>query len=367
MPREGACQFHDQIRGDMNVEWATEQDHVIQRADGTCLYHLANVVDDQDMKVTHVIRAEEHLSNTPRQIFIVRGLGYPQPEYAHLPFVAEPGSRNKLSKRKIKQYLKNPDFRKIYEHGAGIARKLGMQVSEDTAESFNPVLSEFFETVGYLPEAVVNYLLLLGWSLDDRTEIFSRDDMIRLFSLERVTKAPASFDPGKLFAFQEKYMQQIPAARKVELVLPFLAKADYLPAVAADTDRRKVAAIVDGAGDRLKVAGDILDYGDLFVADEKLTYDEKDFDKRIRKPADAVPLLKRVKTFLEQAEDFDAASLEKLLQNFLDAEGIKVGQIIHAMRVAVTGKSVGFGLYETLAILGKERSVRRIEQALGRV
>src|ERR1051326_2393730 len=168
MPREGACQFQDHIRGDMNVEWSTEQDHVIQRADGTCLYHLANVVDDYDMKITHVIRAEEHLSNTPRQIYIVRGLGYPQPEYAHLPFVAEPGSRNKLSKRKIKQYLKNPDFRKIYEHGASVARRLGMQVSEDTAESFNPVLAEFFEIVGYLPEAVVNYLLLLGWSLDDR-------------------------------------------------------------------------------------------------------------------------------------------------------------------------------------------------------
>src|SRR5207237_8157213 len=101
MPREGDCQFQDHIRGDMNVPWSNEQDHVIQRADGTCLYHLASVVDDFDMKITHVIRAEEHLSNTPRQIFILRGLDYPQPEYAHLSFVAEPKGRNKLSKRKI--------------------------------------------------------------------------------------------------------------------------------------------------------------------------------------------------------------------------------------------------------------------------
>src|SRR5438552_2867188 len=121
MPREGACKFHDLIRGDMEVDWATEQDHVIQRNDGTCLYNLANVVDDHDMHVTHVIRAEEHLSNTPRQIFVARGLGYVLPEYAHLPFVAEPGSKNKLSKRKLEQYLKNQDFKKIYEHGKAIA------------------------------------------------------------------------------------------------------------------------------------------------------------------------------------------------------------------------------------------------------
>jgi glutamyl-tRNA synthetase len=367
MPRTGACQFHDHIRGDMNVEWATEQDHVIQRTDGTCLYHLANVVDDHDMNITHVIRAEEHLSNTPRQIFIIQALGVPQPEYAHLPFVAEPGSRNKLSKRKIKQYLKNPDFRKIYEHGAAVARNLGMTVSEETAESFNPVLVEFFETVGYLPQAVVNYLLLLGWSLDDRTEIFTREEMIRQFSLERVNKAPASFDPGKLFAFQERYMQQLPPARTTELVLPFLIKARLLPESPSLADRQRVEAIVQAAADRIKVAGDILDYGDFFVPDDKLVFDDKDFDKRIRKPPEAVGLLKKVKEVLAGAEAFDAPALQKLIQSFLDAEGIKIGQIIHALRVAVTGKSIGFGLFETLAILGKERSVRRIELALARV
>src|SRR5436305_895466 len=140
MPREGACQFHDHIRGDMNVAWSGEQDHVIQRADGTCLYHLASVVDDFDMKITHVIRAEEHLSNTPRQIFILRGLGYPQPEYAHLPPVAEPGSKNKLSKRKISSYLKNAEFRKLSEHGERIARQVGLNI---TADTFNPVMVEF--------------------------------------------------------------------------------------------------------------------------------------------------------------------------------------------------------------------------------
>src|SRR5256885_14909533 len=116
MPRTGTLVIHDQIRGDVAFDWAREQDHVVQRADGTCLYHLASVVDDFDMKISHVIRAEEHLSNTPRQVFILEGLGYPRPEYAHLPFVAEPGSKNKLSKRKIAQYLKNADFKKVYDH-----------------------------------------------------------------------------------------------------------------------------------------------------------------------------------------------------------------------------------------------------------
>src|SRR5205085_11080216 len=111
MPREGVCQFHDHIRGDMNVAWNSEQDHVIQRADGSCLYNLASVVDDFDMKITHVIRAEEHLSNTPRQIFMAQGLGYELPQYAHVPFVAEPASKDKrkLSKRELARYLKNPD------------------------------------------------------------------------------------------------------------------------------------------------------------------------------------------------------------------------------------------------------------------
>ena len=155
----------------MDFEWAREQDHVVQRTDGTCLYHLASVVDDFDFEITHVIRAEEHLSNTPRQVFIAQSLGYPLPEYAHLPFVAEPGSNNKLSKRKLDKYLKNRDFAQINEHGQRIAAAVGLATSADT---FNPVIVDFYEQVGYLPDAIFNYLLLLGWSLDDQAASFSR-------------------------------------------------------------------------------------------------------------------------------------------------------------------------------------------------
>ena len=121
MPTAGTLVLDDLVRGRVEFDWAREQDHVIQRTDGTCLYHLASVVDDHDFEITHVIRAEEHLSNTPRQVFILEALGYPRPIYAHLPFVAEPGSRTKLSKRKLDKYLKNRDFAQLVEHGRKIA------------------------------------------------------------------------------------------------------------------------------------------------------------------------------------------------------------------------------------------------------
>src|SRR6187401_400114 len=155
MPRDGKCVFNDLIRGVCEFDWAKEQDHVVQRADGTCLYHLASVVDDYDFKITHVIRAVEHLSNTPRQIFIAQALGYPLPEYAHLPYVAEPGSPQKLSKRKIAQYLKNAEFKRLYDHGADIMARMGRPIVADVpsepktedrkegslnAETFNPVI-----------------------------------------------------------------------------------------------------------------------------------------------------------------------------------------------------------------------------------
>jgi glutamyl-tRNA synthetase len=219
MPREGALIIHDLIRSDVEFKWADEQDHVIQRADGSFIYHLANVVDDEDFAISHVIRAEEHLSNTPRQIFMIQSLGYHLPEYAHLPFVAEPGSKTKLSKRKLDKYLKNKDFAKLMDHGKGIADRIGL---ETTADGFNPVIVDFYKQVGYLPEAIVNAMALVGWALDDKTEMFTMSELIEAFSLEGVTKGAASFDPAKLFAFQEKHMNTKTVEEKVALCSPFL-------------------------------------------------------------------------------------------------------------------------------------------------
>ena len=363
MPRDGQCEFKDLVRGICVFDWEKEQDHVIQRADGTCLYHLASVVDDHDFQITHVIRAVEHLSNTPRQIFIAESLGYPLPQYAHLPYVAEPGSPQKLSKRKIASYLKNAEFKRLYEHGAQIAARIG-HVAD--AETFNPVIVDFYREVGYLPEALLNYLVLLGWSLDDKTEDFTRDEMVRHFTLERVTRAPASFDPKKLWAFEDRHFQRLPLKQKVAMMVPFLKRAALIAEKTPCDVGPKLTQIVQASGDRLKVAGDILAYADFFfVPDDQLVWDEKDFAKRVA-PPQSQDLLRKLRPVLAAAEPFEVGPLEETLKQFLAEEGIKIGDIIHTLRVAITGKSVGPGVYDCLAILGREACLARIDRALAK-
>ena len=361
MPRDGDLVLNDLVRGEVTFGWAREQDHVIQRTDGSCLYHLATVVDDHDFEISHVIRAEEHLSNTPRQVFIAQQLGYELPEFAHIPFVAEPGSKTKLSKRKLDKYLKNRDFKALNDLGQRIASAINLETS---ADRFNPVIVDFYEEIGFLADAVVNYLLLLGWSLDDKTEAFSRAEMIEQFTLERVNKAPASFDPQKLLSFQDRYMEGLPIKQKVAKVLPFLQKVGCVADPPPCDTAPYLTKIVEAAGDRIKIAGDILDYADFYVTDDKLTYDAKAFEKRIDKPADARSLLAKFKEELATVEPFAAPTLEAALKRFVESEDIKIGQIIHVLRVAVTGKGVGFGMFETLDILGRDRCLNRIERAL---
>jgi len=362
MPREGTCAFHDSIRGDVQFSWSREQDHVIQRADGTCLYHLASVVDDADFEISHVIRAEEHLSNTPRQRFIAESLGLEPPQFAHLPYVAETGGTQKISKRKLDKYLKNRDFKELFAHGSSIAESLGREVAADT---FNPVIVDFYREVGYLPEAILNYLVLLGWSLDDKTESFSRDEMIAQFSLERVNKSPASFDPQKLRATQVRYMQALPSKKKVAMVLPYLQQAGLVSSPPPCDTGPRVARILAAADDRIKVAGDILEFREFFVDDDALEFEEKAFEKRIRKPA-AQSLLMAYREELANLEPFDATTTEVALRAFLESQSIKIGEIIHALRVAVTGKAVGFGMFDTLEILGQPSCLARIDIACQR-
>lgn len=362
MPTEGTLVLEDLVRGRVEFEWSREQDHVVQRADGTCLYHLANVVDDFELQITHVIRAEEHLSNTPRQVFILEALGYPRPAYAHLPFVAEPGSRNKLSKRKLDKYLKNRDFAQMVEHGRKIAEAIGHATD---ADAFNPVIVDFYRTVGYLPEAIINYMALLGWSLDDKTEHFSRQDLIEKFSLERVVKSPASFDPKKLQAFEDRHFQRLSQEQKQNLTTPFLEKVGLVSSPPTGDETRILAAVLAAAGDRIKVAGDILAFADFFQQEEQLAYEEAAFTKYVQNE-EARALLARFCERLAAVEPFEAAQLEAVMQQFVADEQIKIGQIIHPVRVATTGKSIGLGLFDTMAILGRKRTLRRIDLAMAK-
>jgi glutamyl-tRNA synthetase len=315
------------------------------------------------MAITHVIRAEEHLSNTPRQIFIIRALGYAQPEYAHLPVVAAPGGKDKLSKRKLGEYLKNPDFKKVYERAMVIAQAIGLRPSADT---FNPVIVDFYEQLGYLPHAILNYIVRLGWSKDDTTEFFTRDEMIRDFSLDRVGKGPASFDVKKLNATQEHYMLQVPSDDKVRMCLPYLVRAKLLAEPISDAMRDQIRQVVQAAAHRLVIAGDILDYDYCFVADDALMYDDRAFDKHLRKPAGGRDLLRDLGQLLAGLEPFDPPTLESAVKGFAEARGVKLGQANQALRVAVTGKDTGFGTYETLALLGQPRCQARIARALAR-
>jgi glutamyl-tRNA synthetase len=362
MPRQGECVIDDLVRGEVRFEWANEQDTVVQRPDGSCLYHLASVIDDHEFAITHVVRAEEHLSNTPRQIFILEALGYARPLYAHLPYVAEPGGTAKLSKRKLAKYEQNKDFAQLLTHGREIAARCGVATDADT---FNPVIIDFYREIGFEPAAILNYLLLLGWSLDGSREKFSVAEMVELFSLERVRKSPASFDPKKLVAFQADAFAALPLEERIARVRPFAQRAGLLAASAAQETLR---AVVRAADDRIKMAGEILDFEYCFV--DPIAYDEKAFDKRICKPPDARELLARLRDHLRadqrDAEAFDVAAAEQMVLEFCAAAGIELKDVVHAIRVAVTGQSGGFGVFDSLAILGKERVVARLDAALAR-
>jgi glutamyl-tRNA synthetase len=287
---------------------------------------------------------------------MVQALGYPLPAYAHLPYVAEPGSKRKLSKRKLDAYLKNPDFARVHQHGLEIASALGLTT---TPETFNPVTVDFYEQVGYLPDAIVNYLVLLGWSLDDKTEIMTRAQMVESFSLDRVNPGPASFDPAKLDAFQMQYMRALPAEAKVDGAISFMARV--LPEPPA---RAKVARIVEALGDRLKVFGDIVLQARFFFGEE-VSYDEKAFAKRLLAPG-AADRLAVYRAWLADRQTFDAASLERDTQALLAERGWSMGDIVHAVRVAITGVPVGPGLFDSLEIVGKDLTLRRIDRALAK-
>lgn len=363
MPRAGQCEFNDLVVGDVSVDWATEADHAIQRADGTCLYHLANVVDDAEFDITHVVRGIEHLSNTPRQIFIAQGLGYTLPKYAHIPYVAEPGSKKKLSKRKIAEYLNHKDFKRLYQAGANVAERLGWETDPAT---FSPVLVDFYKKVGFVPDAVVNYLLLLGWSLDDKTETFSRAEMLEHFSLKRVVKSAASFDPQKLLAFQARYMDDVPLKRKTKLCKKYLEQAG-VTADPMDCDHLAIMkSIIEAAGDRISMAGDVLKFDDFFAEDDQLSYDTKAWQKRMVKPEQAGFLIGELYKVLNVQEEFTADELESAIKGFCETQSIQIGDIIHALRVSVTGKAAGFGMFDTLEILGRDRVLNRMTLALNR-
>jgi glutamyl-tRNA synthetase len=213
--------------------------------------------------------------------------------------------------------------------------------------------------------------MLLGWSLDGTTEILDAAERIAHFSLDAVNQAAASFDPQKLMSFEERWFGRLAVDERTGRCLPFLERAGWIGMQPLrgilEHERALVRGIVAAAGDRIKVAGDILDYAEFFVEDEQLTYDEKAFDKRIRNAEGSPELLRDLRADLAAAADFTPPSLESLFSSFTERKQIPLGHIVHAVRVAVTGRAIGFGLFDILSILGRERVVARLDRALARV
>ncbi|MGB9857652.1 MAG: glutamate--tRNA ligase [Dictyoglomaceae bacterium] len=316
---EGKTVFNDIIRGEIEFNNEDIGDFVIMKSDGMPTYNFAVVIDDYTMGISHVIRGEDHISNTPKQIFIYNALSWSIPEFAHLPLLLGP-DRSKLSKR----------------HGV-------TSVSE-------------YRKMGYLPDALINYLALLGWTPQENREIYTREELVELFDLRKVTKNPGIFDITKLEWINAQHIRNLSHPKLAELTLPFLKEAQLIKEDFLDWDYYlKVVALLQ---ERLKTLSQIKEYGDYFFLEE-LNYD-KEVVKKVIKHKNTSEFLKTLKGIWENLEDFSVLNLEKTLKELAERLNVSTGTLIHPVRVALTNKTVGPSLYELIEVLGKERTLKRL-------
>jgi glutamyl-tRNA synthetase len=312
VPDDGETVVHDVIRGDVTFPHAAIDDFVIARSDGTPLYNLAVAVDDLDMGITHVVRGTDHLSNTPRQVMVLRALGADPPVYAHVPLLHGPDGA-KLSKR----------------HGAVSVQEL--------------------REAGYLPEAVRNYIALLGWGLDESTTFLTTDELVRGFSLERVSRNPAVFDEQKLRWMNGRYLRE-------------LDPADLRRRLEARLGRPVPQEAVEAAQEKMQTLADFWPLAGFLL--ERRPYDERAWETVMR---DGAPERLRVaRDALAAAESFDRAGVEAALRAVVDRLGVKPKDIFQPIRVAISGTTVSPGIFESVAALGREEALSRIEAALER-
>lgn len=347
--------FHDHVRGRVDVKSDTIRDPVLLRApgpDGICraLYSFATVVDEIDFGITHVIRAEEHLTNTPTQILIFEAIGGKVPEFGHIPLVYYNGK--KISKRELPPLTAN-EITALKSCGWTDAEVAGR-------DDLNIASVAFYRELGYLPAALVNYFARLGWALDGTSEFIPLNVMLAKFDLKDITKAPGNFDPKKLYWLQGEYMKLVPTAEKVERCLPYLRKAGLVAGEPDAATRATLTQVADAAGDRIKLFSDMVQFaGPLLRRDP--VYDPAAVEKSLKPGLD---LLRGYRDRLAAADPFDPPTLEAALKEHATAAGAKPNVLVAAVRVALTGVTVGFGLYETLVILGKPEVLRRIDAAL---
>jgi glutamyl-tRNA synthetase len=324
-PLSGAITMHDAIYGDTTFDLATIDDFVMLKSDGFPTYHLAYIVDDEMMRITHVLRGNEWISSAPRHLLVYKALGYDVPVLGHLPLIIGPDGA-KLSKR----------------HGA-------TSVFE-------------YRDQGFLPDALFNFLGLTGWSLDDKTEIISRAQFIEHFTIDRIVKNPAVFNVEKLTWMNGMYIREMPEPELVEMFAARL-DADLPPAVARPVDRALVASITPLIRERVKLMTEVAGYCNFFFGDD-LVYAREDLLGKAFKDraADAASLLARVVDALVPVA-WEHAALEASLRALAEDSGMKAGDLFSLVRVAVTGKRVTPPLFESMEILGRERCDARLRAA----
>jgi len=327
-PLSGQTKFNDLIWGEVAFKHSTIDDFVLLKSDGYPTYHLANVVDDHLMEITHVLRAEEWLSSTPRHLLLYQALGFEPPQFAHLPMILG-SDRAKLSKR----------------HGA-------VSITE-------------YREQGYLPETMVNFLALLGWSLDDKTELLSCEELVRNFSLERVSRTAAVFNPDKLNWMNGVYIRSLTADRFYQAAEPYLM-GDEAAAKAVISNEGYVREILPLVQERARTLAKVVELTRFFFVEE-LDYEPALLIAKKMDQESTVRALKIAKQRLEPSEAFDEESLEAILRPLAEELGLKTGQLFGVLRVAVTGLTAAPPLFQTMSVLGKERCLKRVETALDRL
>src|SRR5438552_13888296 len=323
---DGVIRFDDLVHGTIDVDAATLDDFVILRSDGHPTYQLSVVSDDVDMAITHVVRGDDHISNTPKQILLYQAIGSDVPQFAHVPLILGP-DRKRLSKR----------------HGATSVMEYARQ--------------------GILPEAMVNFLALLGWSPGTNQEMFTRDELVSAFALGGISGSSAVFNPEKLDWFNQQHMTRLAPDELALRLKPLFETAglwrdDYL-----DNRHAWLFAVLELLKPRARRLGDFVTQGRFFFTDA-IEYDEAAVAKHLHVEGIAGHLAALDAAFAQLAT-FDPASTEAALRSTADARGVKAASLIHAVRVATTGKSVSPGLFDVLALVGRSDVRARLQAAAG--
>ncbi len=320
-PDHGDIQVHDLLRGIINFDAKEIDDFVILKMDGFPTYNFAVVIDDSLMEITHILRGDDHLINTPKQILIYEAMGFKVPMFAHVSMILG-SDKTKLSKR----------------HGA--------------------TSIEAYRDFGYLPEAMINYLARLGWSYGDE-EIFSKEGLIEKFSLENLGKSAAVFNPEKLTWLNTHYLKEKPGKEIAELIIPLMKDKGYN----AELDD-KLLMIIEQLRDRSKTIIDFVDQSHYFYTDH-IEYEKKARDKFLKE--DNIPVFKSLIKQLTMLESFDQDSIHKTFEDIMKKTGLKLGKIAQPTRVALTGGTVSPGIFEVMEILGKEKVIDRLNKALSAI